>query len=46
MQENIYFAFSEEEYENMAHQEANHDRETTTKEEDIDYYCKQFADFM
>jgi hypothetical protein len=39
-------AFSEEEHENMAHQEASHDREATTNEEDIDYYCKQFADFM
>lgn len=30
----------------MAHQETNHDREATKNEEDIDYYCKQFADFM
>lgn len=30
----------------MAHQEANHDRETTKKEGHIDYYCKQFVDFM
>ena len=30
----------------MVHQESNPDRETTTKEEDIDYYCKQFEDFM
>ena len=34
----MYSAFTEEEYENMAHQEANHDREGTTKEEDMDYY--------
>lgn len=46
MQGNLYSAFSEEEHENMPHQETNHDREATANEEDIDYYCKQFADFM
>ena len=29
----------------MVHQEVNHDGEETD-EDDIDYYCKQFADFM
>lgn len=46
MQGNLYSAFSGEEHENMAHQEAIHDGEAATDEEDIDYYCKQFANFM
>lgn len=46
MQGNLYSSFSKEEHGNMAHQEANHNRETITKEEDIDYYCKKIADFM
>ena len=46
MQGNIYDGFSEEEHENMAHQEPNHHREATTEEEDMDYYCKKFVDFM
>ncbi len=39
MQGNMYYSFTEEEYENMAHQKANHDREGTTEEENMDYYC-------
>lgn len=46
MQGNMYPAFTEEEYENMDHQEANHDREGTIEEEYMDYYCKQYAEFM
>ena len=46
MQGNIYVGFVEEEHENMNHHEANHHREATTKEEDMDYYCRQFVDFM
>lgn len=46
MQGNMYSAFTEEEHDNMAHQEAIHDREETTDEEDKDYYCKQFVEFM
>lgn len=46
MQGNLYSTFSEEEHENMAHQETNHDKEATTNEDDIDYYCKHFANFM
>lgn len=42
----MFYALSEEEHENMAHQEASHDREAETEEEDIDYYLKQFVDFM
>lgn len=34
MQGNVYSTFSEEEYENMSHQETNHDREETTDEKD------------
>lgn len=39
-QRNFYFVFFEEEHENMAHQEANRDREAIAYEKDIDYYCK------
>lgn len=46
MQGNIYYAFVEEEYENMAHQEVNHHTEARVDEEDMDYYCKQFVEFM
>jgi len=46
MQGNMYSTSSEEEHENMAHQETSHDREEPKNEEDIVYYCKQFLDFM
>jgi len=46
MHGNLYSTFPEEEHENMAHQETSHDREVATNEEDMDYYCKQFVDFM
>lgn len=46
MQGNMYSSFYQEEHENMAHQDTSHDSEEKTKEEDINEYCKQFADFM
>lgn len=46
MQGSLYSSFSEEECEDMAHQEKSHDRESAENEEDIGDYCKQFADFM
>ncbi len=30
----------------MDYQEANHHREIAADEEDMDYYCRQFTDFM
>lgn len=46
MQGNIYVGFAEEEHENMAHQEVSHHKEVAIEEEDMDYYCRQFAKFM
>lgn len=42
----MYSTFPEEEHENMDHQETSHDIEATKNKEDMDYYCKQFGDFM
>ena len=45
MQRNLYFAFPEEEEENAVYQEVSNNGESKD-DEDIDYYCKQFAEFM
>lgn len=46
MQGNLFSDFSKEEHENVVREEASQFREATIEEEDIDYYCKQFEDFM